>query len=125
MPSMNDAKHQLLEWEQSHTTVMLSFSEYRQFYLHLFGKIGCEMHCGYFEFIREEPGGGRFSSPLLLAFKVVSLSPDFGNHATKRLRHRRRRWQMTLIDTGSVELTVSFIASRKPTRGQSYVQETS
>ena len=121
MPSMNDVKQQLREWEQSHTTVMLSFSESRQFWLHLCGRIGCGMNCGYFELMADN--GARFASPLLSAFKVVSLGPDpnLGNHTTITLKHRRRRWEIRLTDTGAAEPTLeeieaaaeAYVASRQ------------
>ena len=134
MPTLNDVKQQLTEWEDSHTRVFLSFSEYRQFYLFLGGKIGFNTNCRNFEVIANN--GGRYSSPSLAAFKVVSLGPDpnFGDRITIKLRHRRRRSEITLTEVGveaeQAELTLeeiealaeAFIASKKPTKGKSYVQ---
>ncbi len=131
MPSMNDVRQQLREWEQSHTTVMLSFSEYLQFWLHLFGRIHCGTNCRNFDLISHNAGGGRFSSPSLSAFKVVSLGPDpnSDNHTTIRLRHRRRRWEIKLAEAGTEPtleeiqaVAEAFIASQKPAKRKSYVQ---
>jgi len=102
MASLKDVKQQLREWELSHTTVFLSFSEYRQFSLHFLGRIGCGLNCGYFEAISHTPGSPRFSSPSLSAFKVVFLGPDphHDNLRTIKLRHRRRPWEIELTEVG-------------------------
>jgi hypothetical protein len=131
MPNLRDVKQQLREWEQSHTTVMLSFLDRRQFWIQLFGPISCGTHCANFELIRND-GSGRFASPLLSAFKVVSFGPhqNFDNHTTIKLRHRRYRWEITLVDVGAVEeptvgeleaIAEAFIASEKRAKRKTYV----
>jgi hypothetical protein len=127
---MNDVKQHLREWEQSHRRVFVKFSEHRQFDCWFGGEIRCGTNCGNFDVVTNS--GSRFSSPPLSAFSVVFLGPDpnHDNHTTIRLRHRSRRWEMVLADTGTEQLTPeeiqavaeAFIASQKPTKGKSNVQ---
>jgi hypothetical protein len=101
MPNLKDVKQQLTEWQHSHTRVILLFRD-SAFNLLLDGKIQCDSHGRDFEFMTE---AGAFSPPRLSEFRVVGLGPDpeWHNRTTIKLRRRRRRSEITLIEAAAAE----------------------